>query len=70
MEVCERVVYGTEKWRDEGCSAKMVFEYARRHEIGCACYHGERIIEKIGGERRFVSQSMKTAHISGKGLGP
>jgi hypothetical protein len=36
LDECERLVYNTETWRQEGCSAKMIFAYARL-QVAPAC---------------------------------
>ena len=49
LDECELKVYGTDTWRERGASAKMVFEYARRHGLGACLIHGERVLETLPG---------------------
>ncbi len=49
LDDCERVVYGTNTWRERGASAKMIFEFARFTGRGACCLHGDKVIECLPG---------------------
>ncbi len=38
-------------WRERGATAQMIFEYARRQELGACCLHNDRVIESLPGKR-------------------
>ena len=57
MDVCEKSLYpsrydrdDTETWRDTGCNAKMIFEYARQTGRGACVLHGDKSIETLPGK--------------------
>ena len=54
LDECELAVYGTDVWRERGASAKMIFEYAKRHDLGACVIHGERVIETLPGRTPLV----------------
>ena len=49
MDLCEKEVCGTEAWREEGCTSRMIFEYARRMGRGACMLHGDKAIETVAG---------------------
>ena len=46
LDACEQGA-----WRERGATAKMIFEYARRQELGACCLHNDRVIESMPGKR-------------------
>ena len=44
MDDCEKAVYGTDTWRERGCTSKMIFEYAKRTGRGACMIHGARAL--------------------------
>lgn len=51
LDVCENKVYGTCVWRSQGCTSKMIFEYARQQDLGAVCLHNDTVIETLAGRR-------------------
>ena len=54
LDLCSATVHGSSDWRERGCSSKMIFELARRHEWGAACFHGDHVIERWPGKSPLV----------------
>ena len=54
LDVCEQTVYGTNTWRQRGCTAKMIFEYCRMLGLGCTCLHGEKVLETMTGQQPVI----------------
>ena len=51
MDACERTIYGTDStWREEGCTSKMIMEYARVTGRGACMLHVDRVIEVLPGK--------------------
>ena len=54
MGDCEKAVYGTDTWRERGCTSKMIFEYAKRTGRGACMVHGGKSLEVIPGPDPLV----------------
>ena len=54
MDECEKRVYGTDVWRTNGATAKMVIEYARITNRVACCLHGDKAIETWPGTNALV----------------
>ena len=54
MDEAEKALYGTQVWRENGCTSRMIFEYARLTGRGAALLHGERSIEVLAGKNPLV----------------
>ena len=50
MDECELEVYGTDTWRLEGCTSRMIFEYARRTGRGACMMHSDKTVETQPGK--------------------
>ena len=62
MSIIERAVYGVEQWPNKGCTPKMVVEYAKMHDLGCAVIHNEQVIESIPGKRPVLAFAVHESH--------
>ncbi len=51
MDDAERTLDGTVLWRERGCTAKMIFEYARVRGLGACLLHSEQVVETLAGSR-------------------
>ena len=51
LDVCEHSLYGAPMWREQGCTAALIFEYARRMELGACLLHTDRVLETLAGKR-------------------
>jgi hypothetical protein len=51
LDACEQSLYGEALWRAKGCTASLVFEYARRLELGACLLHTDRVLETLEGKR-------------------
>jgi hypothetical protein len=49
LDECEQGV--SPSWREQGCTAVLLFEYARRMEVGACLLHNDRVIETLPGKR-------------------
>ena len=51
LDVCEQSLYSESLWREQGCTASLIFEYARRMEVGACLLHTDRVLETLAGRR-------------------
>jgi len=54
MDECELTLYGTDVWRHQGCTSKLIFEFARRTGRGACLVHGGKSIEVLTGPDALV----------------
>ena len=62
MSIIERALYGDEQWPVRGCTPKMVLEYCRMHNLGCAVVHNEQIVESLPGKRPVLAFTVHENH--------
>ena len=61
LATVERLLYQTETWEEEGVSPRMVIEYCRMNNYGCAVVHNEAVIETLAG-RPVLAFTVHAAH--------
>jgi len=54
LDQCEAAAHGTDTWRERGATSRMIFEYARRHDYGAACFHHDHLVERWPGRAPLV----------------
>jgi hypothetical protein len=51
LDDAEMALDGTALWRELGCTAKMIFQYARVRGLGACLLHSEQVVETLAGSR-------------------
>ena len=54
LDLCEVAAHGTNTWRERGATSRMIFEYAKRHDYGAACFHHDHLVERWPGRAPLV----------------
>lgn len=54
MDDAERALYGTDSWRERGCTPRMVLEFARAQGLGACILHEDRVVSTLPGPLPLV----------------
>ena len=54
MDDVEHALYGTDTWRDRGCTPRMVLEFARAQGLGACILHEDRVVSTLPGPDPLV----------------
>ena len=54
LDLCEQTVHGTDTWRERGATSRMIFEWAKQHDCGAACFHHDLLVERWPGRTPLV----------------
>ena len=60
MDDVEQRVYATGDWRERGCTARMIIEYARDGGHGACVLHEDRVVSTLPGPNPSSAPSMRT----------
>ena len=54
LDDAEQELYGTETWRERGCTPRMVLEFARSQGLGACILHEDRVVSTLPGPHPLV----------------